>query len=223
MKNKIELEKVANSNAVVCELVLTLLQLARDYWSNVINSPTLAGRANYEKYQVRSLLSDIERKTKTKMISKCGERGREVAEKSAEKVADNADILAPLVDECIEKTMAAIVQSMPYNYQRLIVDGVMVTYFLYCANSAQKLISGNDADSRTIMEAFEIVNDMPARFEYPVWKDMDEVIRPEWCVPIINEAVRICNADRPKKEVEAPKIPQLNRKPILINIENFKI
>lgn len=191
------LTKIQIDKTFGMEVILVFIQTARDYWTEVMNDPWMKGKLNYEKYQVRYLLGQIERTLKNRFRAVGGYDGVDLHNELMTKMADFADDLKPLLDDCWNKTKDSIMQKLPWDQQNVLLNSSFTTICVYWANQAVSF-SGLTKFSKTLEDIIAITNNFPITAKLDIWSGMKNIVRTEWTQPIVDKAIELCNTDARK-------------------------
>lgn len=194
------------------EIMLTFVQTARDYWYDVISDPWMANKMNYEKYQTRELLASVEKNIKNRFINQFGSRSIEVHTEMMAQMADFADEIRPLFDECWEKTKNAISQKMPWHQQTALLNSSMTTISIFWAEQTARMAGINEYQ-KIFQEILSITDSFPVRAKMEIWDDMRNIVRPEWTQPIIDKVIEICSKDTNIKNEKRAIVKEVKENP----------
>lgn len=207
MKNiLVPTNKVTIDPLIASELCMTFIQLAQDYWNAFRNDQFLKGKATIDKFMFAEHLNNVYRGIKNRMIRAEGYDGMLAYSAMLEHIAENVDELQPLCDILHDKFKEKIIQLMPFNMQEPMVNSAIATIMIKFANDSAKLI-GDGGDSRELVSAFNISNNIPETLQFDFWGDMKDIIADDLTQPIINKAIAISSREWRRRADEKSRKP----------------
>ncbi len=193
---------------MLAEITLVMVQLSYDEFVLFCNQPAVKERkVNYEKLEIRDRINSIYISIKNRMRSRTGNEGLEQYDAMMERVCSICDSQQKLVETAHAKYRAAIVQSLPWQWQMPLIHGALSFYFMYNAGQAAQMLSGGRCGSAVIDGILDLMDGLLQKYEIPEWKPLQDSLQREWVQPVIDGVIAAAATEHMRQETTPVSVP----------------